>query len=29
LCTSVGASDTHPGREDRIEALHEGYTDGM
>ena len=29
ICTSVGASDTHPGREDRIEALHEGYTDGM
>jgi hypothetical protein len=29
MCTSVGASDTHPGREDRIEALKEGYINGM
>lgn len=27
LCTSVGATTTHPGREDRIAAFSEGYND--
>lgn len=25
LCTSVGATNTHPGRDERIEAFQEGY----
>ncbi len=29
MCTSVGATNSHPGREDRIEALKEGYIKGM
>lgn len=29
LCTSVGSTDTHPGRADRIEYLKDGYINGL